>query len=106
MDRGAWQARVHEVARVRHDLETKIRPPPCIMQLMLLTLLSTHLLPHYKGSLQVGCFEGKVEMADIGRALGPFGEGGAMSICALSRATVTLGALAHGPAAKGLSGLF
>ena len=26
MDRGAWQAAVHGVARVRHDLETK--PPP------------------------------------------------------------------------------
>ena len=26
MDRGAWQAIVHGVARVRHDLETK--PPP------------------------------------------------------------------------------
>ena len=26
MDRGAWQATVHGVARVGHDLETK--PPP------------------------------------------------------------------------------
>ena len=26
MDRGGWQATVHVVARVRHDLETK--PPP------------------------------------------------------------------------------
>ena len=24
MDRGAWQARVYEVPRVRHDLETKL----------------------------------------------------------------------------------
>ena len=26
MDRGAWQATVHGIARVRHDLATK--PPP------------------------------------------------------------------------------
>ena len=29
MDRGAWQAIVHEVAKVRHDLATK-PPPPSI----------------------------------------------------------------------------
>ena len=29
MDRGAWQATVHGVARVRHDLAT-IQPPPCL----------------------------------------------------------------------------
>ena len=28
MDRGAWQATVHGVARVRHDLVTKPPPPP------------------------------------------------------------------------------
>ena len=28
MDRETWRARVHGVARVRHDLETKPRPPP------------------------------------------------------------------------------
>ena len=28
MDRGAWQATVHGVARVRHDLATKPPPPP------------------------------------------------------------------------------
>ena len=27
MDRGAWQARVHGVARVSHDLATKSPPP-------------------------------------------------------------------------------
>ena len=27
MDRAAWQATVHGVARVRHDLETKPPPP-------------------------------------------------------------------------------
>ena len=27
MDRGAWQATVHGVARVRHDLVTKPPPP-------------------------------------------------------------------------------
>ena len=30
MNRGAWQATVHGVARVEHDLATK--PPPPIMQ--------------------------------------------------------------------------
>ena len=28
MDRGAWQAAVYRVARVRHDLATKIPPTP------------------------------------------------------------------------------
>ena len=28
MDRGAWQARVHGVTRVGHDLLTKPPPPP------------------------------------------------------------------------------
>ena len=28
MDRGAWQATVHGVARVRHDLAIKPPPPP------------------------------------------------------------------------------
>ena len=28
MDRGAWQAIVHGITRVRHDLETKAPPPP------------------------------------------------------------------------------
>ena len=32
MDRGAWQAKVHGVARVRHDLATK--PPPGKERLM------------------------------------------------------------------------
>ena len=30
MDRGVWQATVHGVARVGHDLLTKPPPPPCI----------------------------------------------------------------------------
>ena len=29
MDRGAWRATVHGVARVGHNLETKPPPPPC-----------------------------------------------------------------------------
>ena len=29
IDRGAWQAIVHGVVRVRHDLVTKQPPPPC-----------------------------------------------------------------------------
>ena len=28
MDRGAWQATVHGVARIGHDLVTKPPPPP------------------------------------------------------------------------------
>ena len=28
MNRGVWQATVHRVARVRHDLATKPPPPP------------------------------------------------------------------------------
>ena len=28
VDRGAWQATVHRVSRVRHDLATKPPPPP------------------------------------------------------------------------------
>ena len=70
MDRGAWQASVHEVARVGHDLETKTHPPPCITRLMLLTVLSTHPL-HYKGRLQVGCFVGKAEMMTLEEPLDP-----------------------------------
>ena len=33
-DRGAWQATVHRVSRVWHDLETKPPPPPLITQQM------------------------------------------------------------------------
>ena len=32
MDRGAWWATVHGVARVRHDLATKPSPPMAHMQ--------------------------------------------------------------------------
>ena len=32
MDRGVWQATVHGVARVGHDLATKPPPPPLILQ--------------------------------------------------------------------------
>ena len=31
MDRGAWQATVHGVARVRHDLATKPPPPTHVL---------------------------------------------------------------------------
>ena len=34
MDRGAWQATFHEVARVRHDLATKPPPLPCVFEYM------------------------------------------------------------------------
>ena len=32
MDRGAWWATVHGVARVGHDLETKLPPPKVVMR--------------------------------------------------------------------------
>ena len=32
MDRGAWQATVHGVTRVGHDLETKPPPPPILQK--------------------------------------------------------------------------
>ena len=37
MDRGAWQATVHGVARVRHDLATKTTSPPVLSIIQLLT---------------------------------------------------------------------
>ena len=37
MDRGAWQATVHGVTRVRHDLVTKPPPPPLFQHLCHLT---------------------------------------------------------------------
>ena len=33
MDRGAWQAAVHGIARVGHDLATKSPPPPLLPRL-------------------------------------------------------------------------
>jgi len=33
MDRGTWQATVHEVTRVRHDLVTKLPPVLCCGEL-------------------------------------------------------------------------
>ena len=33
MDRGTWQATVHRVARVRHDLATKSPPPPSALHI-------------------------------------------------------------------------
>ena len=33
MDRGDWQATVHEVARVRHNLATKVPPPPYLINI-------------------------------------------------------------------------
>ena len=35
MDRGAWQATVHGIARVRHDLVTKPLPPTVFMLMKL-----------------------------------------------------------------------
>ena len=34
MDRGAWQATVHGVARVEHDLVTKLPPASLVAQLV------------------------------------------------------------------------
>ena len=35
MDRGAWRAPVHGIARVRHDLATKLPPPYIYVYLQL-----------------------------------------------------------------------
>ena len=49
MDRGAWQATVHGVARIRHDLVTK--PPPSdwfkaqLCHLLAVLLYTSHLPP-------------------------------------------------------------
>ena len=37
LDRGAWQATVHGVARVVHDLATKTAPPPLLNKHLFLT---------------------------------------------------------------------
>ena len=42
MDRGAWQATVDGVARVRHDLATK--PPSCIIKSYVHIYLSIYIL--------------------------------------------------------------
>ena len=42
MDRGAWQATVHGVASVRHDLATEPPPPPVLD--MSFSFLPRHLL--------------------------------------------------------------
>ena len=42
MDRGAWQATVHGVTRVGHDLETKPPPPPLFAYLFV-SLMSVSL---------------------------------------------------------------
>ena len=39
MDRGAWQATVHGVTRVGHDLVTKPPPPPLFQHLCHLTFV-------------------------------------------------------------------
>ena len=39
MDRGVWQATVHGVTRVRHDLETK-PPPTWLLKLVFYSLIS------------------------------------------------------------------
>ena len=47
MDRGAWQATIHGIARVEHDLETK--PPPHLPGLQLpvpLTMWQATVNPH------------------------------------------------------------
>ena len=53
-DRGAWQATVHGVTRVRHDLATK--PPPPIYLIFVLCFLCTLLLLPYFRSLSLVTF--------------------------------------------------
>ena len=58
MDRGAWQATVHGLARVRHDLMTK--PPPSnlikLLSSFLITLFIVINLCLYVGLLQFWAF--------------------------------------------------
>ena len=44
MDREAWQAAVHGVVRVRHDLATKPPPPPFLCQECTLTFSTETLI--------------------------------------------------------------
>ena len=45
MDRGAWQASVHGIARVGHDLVTK--PPTCIkVNINASSAMDLHVFPH------------------------------------------------------------
>ena len=44
MDRGAWQATVHRVARVEHNLATKPPPPPMLKVIMLACTLQALVL--------------------------------------------------------------
>ena len=44
MDRGAWQATVHRVARVGHNLATKPPPPPMLKFIMLACTLQVLVL--------------------------------------------------------------
>ena len=49
MDRGAWQATVHGVARVGHDLATKPPPPSyCIFSVLLTLALLYHFTPPFR----------------------------------------------------------
>ena len=52
MDRGAWQAIVHGVTRVRHDLATKPPPPPHLAQICRIVMPQCecqHLPSHVSG---------------------------------------------------------
>ena len=42
MDRGAWQATVHGITRVRHDLVTKPPPPPFDLCKNYMVCISVH----------------------------------------------------------------
>ena len=55
MDRGAWQATVHGVARVVHDLVTKPLPPPSFARLAnIFRVSSDHLFNSFAGCLLSG----------------------------------------------------
>jgi len=56
MDRGAWQATVHRIARVRHDLVTK-PPPPCALWSIYLDLLPIFLLFFFLTCLFINLFK-------------------------------------------------
>ena len=59
MDRGAWQATVHGVTRVRHNLATKPPPPPLILKLQYFGLMRG--ADSLEKALILGKFEGKEE---------------------------------------------
>ena len=64
IDRGTWRAKVHGVARVGHDLETKPPPPFCFYP----SPLKLHCISHHRGRLSC-CFQSLVGASRVSRRL-------------------------------------